>query len=266
VEEQSQTVLAEMGRIYRGLESYSDSGFEESIFYPGTAESRTRRRTFKTYFKRPNQFRFEWSDHMGVNVIWCDGKNAFAKCSYDKQSKQEKSLGMAIAGATGVSGGTAHTVSTLLMEEVSGRKLTELKNAVYRGVEMVNGEACHYLEHDDRASQIYISESRLIILKIDEDYVIQAGSRKKAPGLVIKMSFQLCKSWLNSVSQAKSTDVTRRSVMFRSFQYFKAWLHLLPKGFSQNKEDLHITSTTVYKEVLLNPDLPDELFCEAGDC
>ena len=210
----------------------------ESRDNPGSTESNIMKLSFSTHFRRPNCFRFEWrhSDLEGVNVIWCDGKSAFKKYRYDDKARPVENLSRAIAGATGVSGGTAHTVSCLLMEEVGGRKLTDMKDSVYRGAEIVNGEDCHHLQHARKDRHIFISKSKSTVLRIDEDFVIAAGS----------------------------TEQALKSTRFRSFGLFMHWLWHVVEFRSERDEDLRVIRTIVYDEVILNPDIPDEFFSESG--
>ena len=212
--EEADTVLAQVGLTYRELKSYSDKGFMESRDHPDSPELDIRKWTFSTHFRRPNFFRFEWccSDREGVNVIWCDGENAFAKYSYENRARHVENLSRAIAGATGISGGTAHTVSSLLMEEVGGRKLTDMKHVNYLGTEIVNGEDCHHLQHSIRDQHIFISKSKATVLRIDEDYVIDAGK----------------------------TEMALKSTRFRSFGLFMHWLWHAIEFRSEPDEDLRV--------------------------
>ncbi len=236
--EEADTVLVQVDLTYRGLTSYSDKGFMESRDQPDSAETEIHKLTFSTHFRRPNFFRFEWcdSDREGVNVIWCDGENAFAKYSYENKARHAETLRLAIAGATGVSSGTAYTISTLLMEDVGRRKLTDMRDSVYRGAEIVNGEDCHHLQDANRDRHIFISKSKSTILRIDEDYVIAAGSTEKA----------------------------LKSARSRSIGLFIHWLRYVIEFRSEPDEDLRVISSTVYDQVLLNPDIPDFYFSEAG--
>jgi len=236
--EEADTVLAQVGLTYRDLKSYSDKGFMESRDDSDSTETDIRKLTFSTHFRRPNFFRFEWrySDRGAVNVIWCDGRSTFAKYSYENKARHVDNLSRAIAGATGVSGGTAQTVSCLLMEEVGGRKLTDMKNSVYLGAEIVNGEDCHHLQLANGERHIFISKSKSTVLRIDENYIIAAGS----------------------------TEQALKSTRFSSFGLFMHWLHYAIAFRSEPHEDLRVIRSTVYDEVLLNPDIPDTLFSEAG--
>lgn len=234
--EVADTVLAQVRLTYQGLNSYTDRGFMESRHDPNSAVAYIRKLNFSTQFRRPNLFRFAWHspDNDGVNVVWCDGKSVFAKHSYDIEVRHIENLSRAIAGATGISGGTAHTVSSLLMNEVRGSKLTDRKYSVYRGTEIINGEDCYHLQ---QASQhVFISKSNSTIVRIDDDHIIAAGSIEKA----------------------------LRSTRFQSFGLFKHWLWYVLEFRNEKDEDLRVITSTVYDEILLNPDIPDECFTEEG--
>ncbi len=84
-----------------------------------------------------------------------------------------------MAGATGVSSGTAHLVSALLMEEIDGHRLTNLNDWSYVGSEAVNGEECHHLHHSVRSSHIWVSKKRSVLLRMAEDYTLESGSASR---------------------------------------------------------------------------------------
>ena len=186
MEDSADDILIEMGKAYRSFESYSDLGRMKTIWEAGTDRERVTELRFSTYFRRPHFFRFEWSKHwLGsklteeVNVIWCDGKNAYKKYSYDKKPIRTNGLGMAVAGATGVSSGTAHSIIALLIEDIGGYTFNDLENPSFRGSGLVDGEEC-YLVHGGelRSTDIWISKQRSIILRIDEDYTIKSQKQK----------------------------------------------------------------------------------------
>ena len=106
--------------------------------------------TFSTYFVRPNKFRFDWIylDRASIrNSVWSDGLKVFAHHALVEAPEELPNLSLAIAGATGVSQGTAHTVSTLLIPgaEVARTSRTLLKLVPYElcESEIVAGELCH---------------------------------------------------------------------------------------------------------------------------
>ena len=60
------------------------------------------------------------------------------------RGRAPESLGMALAGATGVSGGSAHTVPALLMtERVGGRRLTELTDLISLEDDRLGDNTCY---------------------------------------------------------------------------------------------------------------------------
>lgn len=117
-----------------------------------------------------------------VNVIWCDGKNSFRKYFYDEEPQTDRDLRMVVAGATGVSSGTAHVVLVLLMEEIAGHRLTDLIDLSYVGSEAVNGEECHHLHHSVRNSHIWVSKRRYVLLRMADHYSIESGSSARRAG------------------------------------------------------------------------------------
>jgi len=123
-------ILERMAKTYAGCKSYRDSGFVRTV-YSDALGSRTEERPFTTAFVRPDRFRFEYSEtQFGVTmqyVVWRKGKEVRTWWDLRPFAGKLGSLNLALAGATGVSGGSAHTVPALLLpNEVGGRRLTEI--------------------------------------------------------------------------------------------------------------------------------------------
>ncbi|CAN5548801.1 hypothetical protein BH10CYA1_BH10CYA1_61340 [soil metagenome] len=102
-------VLSQVLELYQSCSSYLDSG--EALCEMGSLE-------FKTWFCRPNKFRFEWSSKVfgavrsGVLFSESDSKST----SFDGKNHEDAGrLALAIAGATGTSLGVAPLVAHLLM-------------------------------------------------------------------------------------------------------------------------------------------------------
>jgi outer membrane lipoprotein-sorting protein len=138
-----------MAAQYTNASSYQDTGVVMDV-KSGADSQGTVDIKFKTYFVRPNFFRFEWIDRDVVtfeerlNVVWDDGKQTFRYYSWDDPAvEREENIGMGLAGATGISRGSAHTVATLLMEEVGGFRLTEVTGLSVLGEEKFEGENCY---------------------------------------------------------------------------------------------------------------------------
>ena len=140
-------VVRKMAESYAACKSYQDTGVVETTYHEET-EGRIEKMPFKTYFKRPNQFRFEWTDFVSwkagrTSIIWSNATGVFTFWDPDRYEKDED-LSMGIAGATGVSHGAAHTVPRLLLPtEIGGFALTELKDLSLAGEEVFEGEPCY---------------------------------------------------------------------------------------------------------------------------
>ena len=128
---------------YKTCKSYKDEG---TVVTTSTDESKAppQEISFKTFFVRPSYFRFYWIDGYGdENTVWCDGKKSHLYF-LGKMDEQEH-LSAAIAGATGVSSGAAHTIPRLLMPDLlAGRSLTEftsialVKEVMSNDVELIH--------------------------------------------------------------------------------------------------------------------------------
>lgn len=128
-------ILDRMAETYAGCKSYRDSGIVKTVFVKASGDD-TVEKPFTTAFIRPDIFRFEYKLVTNLlrkkqrYIVWCKGKEVQTWWSIKPGIEKQPSLGIAIAGATGVSGGSAHTVPALLLpEEIGGRRLTDMKDA-----------------------------------------------------------------------------------------------------------------------------------------
>ena len=128
-------ILDRMAEAYAGCKSYRDSGIVKTVFVRASGDD-TKENTFATAFVRPDRFRFgckRLTDRLNREqryIVWCKGKEVQTWWNIKSDIEQQPSLGKALVGATGVSGGSAHTVPALLFpEEIGGRRLTDLKDA-----------------------------------------------------------------------------------------------------------------------------------------
>ena len=138
--------LAAMAKAYAECSSYHDTGTVTTKYTQGGSESS--RRVFKTAFVRGATFRFEYSDvdegEVGKPyIVWADAHSTRSWWHVKPGVKTELSLSMALAGATGVSGGSAHTIPRLLLPDaIGGWVITQVVNPRCEGEELVAGRAC----------------------------------------------------------------------------------------------------------------------------
>jgi outer membrane lipoprotein-sorting protein len=132
-------IITQMAEIYQFCKSYSDTGVVKTVFFARDDKFIDDKvivvTNFSTAFVRPDQFRFEFSSKAPIPgakldryIVWANGSDVRTWWNAKPGVKKEVSLEMAIAGATGVSSASAHTIPVLLMpKEIGGWRVTELQ-------------------------------------------------------------------------------------------------------------------------------------------
>jgi len=119
----AEEIVKKMAAKYAECRTYQDTGVVETTgFDKDGKKERVARIPFSLHFSRPSKFRFEWThEFIGKRkrVVWSDGKTAYTYWEPDRYV-ETMTLRMAIAGATGVSRGSAQAVPGLLIEKEDG--------------------------------------------------------------------------------------------------------------------------------------------------
>jgi hypothetical protein len=161
-------ILDAMAEAYASCVYYRDTGSVVNRFvFQDSEKNKGSTTTFKTAFVRPDRFRFEFTAEAmggGRYVVWSRGQRAWTWFDGDPGVEEHESLGLALAGATGISGGSAHTVPALLSpEQVSGRGLADgAAEVASLADEMRGGVTCYRLAirwKEDPAKQKKFRES-----------------------------------------------------------------------------------------------------------
>jgi thiol-disulfide isomerase/thioredoxin len=170
----AQAILEAMGKAYAGCTSYRDSGSVETTFL-SEGGTRVASLTFSTAFVRPDKFRFEYQEDDGTRtryIVWRNGADVRTWWTL-KGEVTGKTLSLALAGATGVSSGTAHTVPVMLLpEEVSGASLTNYLENVERMEDSdVGGASCYALRgtHGTSRTALWIDRRTHLLREIDQE-------------------------------------------------------------------------------------------------
>jgi outer membrane lipoprotein-sorting protein len=128
----ARVILERMAQVYATCNSYRDAGVVKTVFIEASGR-RTVEKPFKTAFVRPESLRFEYRDEGSDNhryIVWSQGNDVQTWWDVTPGIKRPVSLELALAGATGVSGGSAQTVPCLLLpDKVGGLRLTDLAEA-----------------------------------------------------------------------------------------------------------------------------------------
>ncbi|MEO8574699.1 MAG: DUF2092 domain-containing protein [Pyrinomonadaceae bacterium] len=165
-------IIQKMSAQYASVKSYQDVG----VIQDGSKNSTIKVNEFKTYFVRPNLIRFEWEDaddrDKFSSIFWSDGKGVFSFYNFSKDLEKEESISSAVAGATGISRGAAHTVTRLLSTDVGGFSLTEMSRIILLSQEAFEGEDCFVVRGFHPfgfAIDVWISKRDMLIRKVHEE-------------------------------------------------------------------------------------------------
>jgi hypothetical protein len=175
----SREILISLGAAYRAMSSYSDSGVVLTYL---SADEPPNETLFRTWFSRPDSFRFDWRSHHpylplrhlvtnrsirsvgGSTIRWQD----------DPEREDADSLDFAIARATGVSQGAALHVPQLLMPGViEAFQFGEMERQTYEGVELFENAPCHVVagyHPNGTPHRLWIDESRALLRKIRTEW------------------------------------------------------------------------------------------------
>ncbi|KLU01840.1 hypothetical protein RISK_006024 [Rhodopirellula islandica] len=161
-----------MATTYSECQTYTDSGTLTTTYLSDEGES-SEVKPFATAMIRPHQFRFEFSvegDSQSRYIVCRDQGQVRTWWDVGRRSERPYSLGLGLAGATGVSGGSAHTIPALLLpREVGGRKLTDVTKTK-RGDDQQQGDhACFTIEAQFSGDPItiWIDQESYLVRRID---------------------------------------------------------------------------------------------------
>jgi outer membrane lipoprotein-sorting protein len=149
----AQQILDKVAATYATCKSYRDSGVVTNDFGPHSAGDNFPRhvdvKPFRTAFVRPDQFRFEHDDGTPEKpyIVWAKGSEVRTWWYIKPGVEKPSSLDEGIAGATGVSSGSAHTIPMLLLpDRLTGAKLSAMTDLTRLPDETLDGTPCFKLE------------------------------------------------------------------------------------------------------------------------
>jgi len=169
-------IMAKMEQTYAACRTYSDRGLvKQDYFNLDGTKTQTRELPFTTVFVRPDRFRFEFQNPARKTdecyIVWQNGQEIKVWWDVQPVIQKETSLAQALAGATGVSGGSAHTVPAMLLPKTAGttwlRRLTQLKRLPDAKIE---NTVCYRIQGGlkSRDTILWIDHTRFLLLKLEE--------------------------------------------------------------------------------------------------
>jgi hypothetical protein len=145
----AQQILDKMATTYATCKSYRDSGVVTNDFGPHSrAENYPRHidvKPFRTAFERPDRFRFEYDDPTPEKpyIVWAKVGEVRTWWYIKRGVEKLSSLDLGVAGATGVSSGSAHTIPSLLLpDQITGAKLSAMIDLARLPDESLDGTPC----------------------------------------------------------------------------------------------------------------------------
>ena len=182
----AETLLAKVVQAYASLSSYEDSG----SVTPDDGSESPYRISFTTLYRSPSLFRFAFdTPHPYLPLryivtkyeVGFDGAAAyFVMTPHEKppQSVPTPNVNMALARATGISSGSAHNISRLLLRDVSGLSILDLVDARLLEDAQINGVECHAIStQHPRGGEwtLWIEKDTLLIRKLRTPLGAQDG-------------------------------------------------------------------------------------------
>src|ERR1035438_7296175 len=166
----AQQILDKMATTYATCKSYRDSGAVTNFFSPQHIDVKP----FRTAFVRPDKFRFQYDDRDPETpyIVWANGDEVRTWWYVKPGVQNPSSLGLGIAGATGVSGGSAHTIPNLLLpDQIGGRSMASLTDLTRLSDDAVDDTPCFKLQGKfaDQPTTLWLEKETYLIRRIAED-------------------------------------------------------------------------------------------------
>jgi outer membrane lipoprotein-sorting protein len=171
-----QEILLRMAKAYATCESYFDLGVVKIVFIEKDG-NRVTTKPFATAFVRPNHFRYQYEDNRSegealVYIIWANGNEVQTWWDVNPGIQKKRNLESAVAGATGVSGCSAHNAPAMLLpDRIGGRKLSQLSDAKRVEDDKVNGFDCFRIrgKEGDDVTVLWIDKRTYLLRRIKSD-------------------------------------------------------------------------------------------------
>ena len=172
----AETILAQMNHTYSSCQTYHDTGVVTTTFIQSSGNW-IDEKPFLTAFVRPDRFRFEYQETQSSveyrYIIWRNNAEVLSWWDVKPGIGTEESLDMAIAGATGVSSGSAHMIPTLLLpNEISGRRLTDITEARRIADTEIDSVNCYRIQgkYADDSITIWIEADTFLVRRIETQH------------------------------------------------------------------------------------------------
>jgi len=169
-----QVILEKAAAAYKAIDTYEAEGTATSDI--DSAQGKFNIVTeFTIRLKKPNLYRISWEQSNATvpamnqsGAVWSDGTQAWLYMGVLKAYSKMPNDAMAIGGATGVSGGAAYTIPSMLLNELASQPsiLSRLVDPKLVRSEEVDGDDCYVIEASSIVSKLetlWISKESFLI-------------------------------------------------------------------------------------------------------
>jgi thiol-disulfide isomerase/thioredoxin len=248
-------IVEEALSTYKALDSLSVTGEAFAEMKMGT-EVFKMGNAFTVLTARPNKFLVSWEPKgavpmMAGGAVWNEGDEPFLYMGTGNMYTPMSDTMMALAAATGVSNGAAHTLPSLFFAGDSGFMpgvLGMLHDHQHNGEEELNGEMCHVITAASPVSSkhtLWISKERHILLK--HQYTLGGEDSPALP--------ELTEEDREEAVEGLGGGEKAEELVEESAETAKMMSGLL--------KDMDALMGEVYIEIELNPELAEDAFAFA---
>jgi outer membrane lipoprotein-sorting protein len=182
----AQQIIDQTVAVYSECTSYQDAGTVVTTY---TTPDRTwsDELQFSTAFVRPDRFRFVYKDTDLFKkprryLIWRKGEEVKTWWDISPGVGTGKSLNEALAAATGVSRGSAHTVPALLLPlEVTGVRLSDLKDAQRKEDKTLGAQECFVItgkyvgKGQELPQTVWVDKKTFLLRRAERSFDLKDG-------------------------------------------------------------------------------------------
>lgn len=174
-------VFEEVVSAYKSLQTYKAEGVISADINTGDMNM-TIETSFSILLKKPNLYLISWTQKnipmAGMTqsgTVWNDGNQPQLYMGISNEYVKMVSDEMALASATGISGGAAYTIPSLFLGPFKGQsnQFSILKDPSLEKTEKIGDEECYVISGASPASKketFWISASRHLILKYSRSF------------------------------------------------------------------------------------------------
>jgi hypothetical protein len=173
-------ILEKVTSAYKALDTYSDEGKITSEIDSGQGKM-TLETSFSIKLKKPNLYVITWKQANALmpamsqaGTVWNAGDQPYLYMSITKAYSKMKDDEIALASATGVSGGAAFTIPSLFFSSLKKYEpFARLTSTKLVGTEAVDGEECYLIEgisSISKSEKYWIAKDSSLIKKFSRSF------------------------------------------------------------------------------------------------